>query len=379
MKPLILLAFWALLAGAKPREDEVDHLALAAALLRDGHADRAEKVLAEVDLKAEGIALDRYHLLRGLCAFELGRFADARDALGAAIQAGASDPTVHVFRAQVAYKIEDCATVVDALEKAGPAGQAHAPLFIMRADCLARTERAGQALEVLEQAEQRFPEQKRDFLRLRVQRLVTLGLYQAAVEVGMSLMSAPDATLEDHLFLGEALLQSRQHKAARKTLEIARLRWPDDLRPTVQLAHAWLAAGKLRTAAGLFERAADRDLRYARDAAELHRRRGAPYPALLQNARVPDQAAKLRQRVGILLDRERFAAVTSLEPRLARLGLLETDEELRYALAYAFFRLGEHTAAERQLKLLRRADLFERAASLRLAMAECKKAPETCH
>lgn len=379
-KLLILLAFWALLTAAKPqpKADEVDHLALAAALLRDGHADRAEKVLAEVDVAAEGIALDRFHLLRGLCAFELGRFADARDALGTAIAAGAADPTVQVFRAQAAYKVEDCPTVVAALTAAGAAGEAHAPLFIMRADCLARTGAAGEALAVLERAEALFPQQKREFLRLRVQRLIELGLYQAAAEAGQILAEAPEATLEDALFLGEALLQSRQHRAAREVLELAHLRWPEDVRPTVQLAHAWLQAGKLRTAAGLFERAADQDPRHARDAAELHRRRGAPYAALLANARVPDQAAKLRQRVGILLDRERFAAVTSLEPRLARLGLLESDEELRYALAWAWFRLGEHAQAERQLAQLQRADLFERAAALRQAMAECRRAPEQC-
>ncbi|MEZ4464294.1 MAG: hypothetical protein R3F43_07210 [bacterium] len=336
----MLLILAALLAAAKPPADEVDHLALAAALLRDGHADRAERVLAEVDLKAEGLALDRYHLLRGLCAFEQSRFDDALAGFTAAVEAGATDPAVQVFRAQAAWRVQDCRTALAALAAAGPAGEAHAPLFILRADCHAREEDPAAALQALVAGEARFPEEKRTFLRLRVQRLVALGLFQEAVEAGHALVDGPEASLEDHLFLGEALVQSRQHRAAREVLELARLRWPDDVRPTVQLAHAWLQAGALKTAAGLFEQAADRDPAFARDAAELHRRRGASFAALRQNARVLDQPVKLRQRVALLLDRERFAAVTALEPRLARLGLLAEDEELRYALAYAWFRQG---------------------------------------
>lgn len=375
---VLLLALALALVAAKPPADEVDHLALAAALLRDGHADRAERVLAEVDVAAEGLALDRFHLLRGLCAFELGRFDDALAGFTAAVAAGATDPAVQVFRAQAAYRQQDCPTALAALAAAGPAGEAHAPLFLLRADCQARVDDPAAALATLEAGEQRFPEEKRVLLRLRVQRLVALGLYQAAAEAGQALVEGGDATLDDHLFLGEALVQSRQHRAAREILELARLRWPDDVRPTVQLAHAWLQAGALRTAAGLFEQAADRDPVHARDAAELHRRRGASYAALRQNARVLDQPAKLRQRVALLLDRERFAAVTALEPRLARLGLLTEDEELRYALAYAWFRQGALAEAEAALAKLTRPDLFERAGGLRQAMAECRAHRDRC-
>ena len=45
--------------------EEVDLVAVAAVLVRDGHLDRAAGVLAEVDPTAEGVDLVRYHLLRG--------------------------------------------------------------------------------------------------------------------------------------------------------------------------------------------------------------------------------------------------------------------------------------------------------------------------
>lgn len=369
---VLLLA--ALLMGARP-PDEVDHLALAAALLRDGHADRASTVLAQVNVDDPKLAKDRYHTLRGLAAYEQDQFEVAYAAFTAAIEAGATDAALQIYRAQCAYKLERWAEALAALREAGALTQA--PLYLMRADCEWRTDDRAAALETLAEGEQRFPEETRDFLRLRVQRLVEIGLYQAAVTTARGLLT-PDATLDDFLFLSEALLQSNQPAAAREILEQARLRWPADVRPTVQLAHAYLGTGLVRTAAGLFERAADQDSTYAKDAAELHRRRNAPYAALLQNARILDQQAKLRQRVGILLEQERFAAVTTLAPRLARLGLLQSDEELRYALAYAWFRQGELESSEAELRQLRRVDLFERAAGLRKAMAECRADRARC-
>lgn len=375
-----LFAAWVALGvmlGARPTpaKDDVDHLALAAALLRDGHADRATKVLAQVDPNDATIAADRYHTLRGLAAYELKAFEDAYTAFTAAIEAGATDNALQVYRAQCAYELQRCDDVLAALDAVAELTQA--PLFLMRAECQWRTEARSAALQTLEEGAARFADRRRDFVRVQVKRLVEVGLYQTAVQTAEGLLTA-EATLDDYLFLSEALLQSNQHAPARAILEQARLRWPDDVRPTVQLAHAWLGTGHPRTAAMLFERAADRDPRYAKDAAEIHRRRGAAYSALLQNGRILDQQAKLRQRVGILLERERFAAVSALAPRLDRLGLLESDEELRYALAYAWFRQLEFTAAERELRRLKRADLFERAAGLRKAMAECRQDSERC-
>jgi hypothetical protein len=375
LKTLFLVLTVLVVSPAWAKKDDVDHLALAAALLRDGHADRASKVLAQVDPADETLAKDRYHTLRGLAAYELKAYEDAYAAFSAAVEAGAKDDALQVYRAQCAYELKRCEDVLKALDEVAQLEQA--PLYLMRAECQWQTEAQSAALQTLVEGGERFPEKGRDFVRIRVKRLVEVGLFQTAVETADGLLTA-EATLDDYLFLSEALLQSNQHAAARAILEKARLRWPDDERPTVQLAHAWLGTGHTRTAALMFERAADQNPRYAKDAAEIHRRRGAAYSALLQNARILDQQAKLRQRVGILLERERFAAVSALGPRLDRLGLLESDEELRYALAYAWFRQSEFKAAERELRRLKRSDLFERAAGLRKAMAECRQSPDRC-
>ncbi len=184
--------------------------------------------------------------------------------------------------------------------------------------------------------------------------------------------------MDDRLYLAEALIMGGQPKLAIPVLERARLQHPGDGRLTVQLAHAWLTAGFPRTAAKRFAEAGLTDERYTRDAAEIYREHGDPVRALRLNGRILDQKTKLRQRLAILIDMERYEAITALAPRLSRLGLLEEDEELNYALAYAYFRVGEFQASERALQRLKRPDLFERATAIRTAMAECRRDSERC-
>jgi hypothetical protein len=113
------------------------------------------------------------------------------------------------------------------------------------------------------------------------------------------------------------------------------------------------------------------------DAAELYRKAGEPYRALRLNALIEDQPRKLRQRLGILVDLERFEEVSALGPRLSRLGLLG-DEALRYALAYAAFRTGQFDAADEALRGIGDPELFGKATALRQAMDACRADPEAC-
>ncbi len=366
-------------AGAAPASaaEEIDPVALAAVLLQDGHPDRAQRVLSEADPQAEGVDRPRFFTLLGLATFKQGDHAAALAAFTQAVAAGASDPTVQVYRAQSAYPLGDCATALSALTAAGDAAHAHPDLARLRADCHWQLEQPAEAFAALDAGEARHGAQP-DLGRVRLRWLLELKLYRAAAEVGQRLV-AEGGGLADERVLAEGLLQGKQFAAARDRLEAARLTFGDDERLLVQLAHAWLGLGHPRTAAGFFARAALLyGPRYSRDAAEVLRQDGQPAAALRHNARVLDQAAKLRQRMGLLLDLERFEALTALAPRLSRLGLLAEDEDLRFALAYGFFRLGQYPAAEAHLRRLTRPALFERAGALRQAMAECARAPERC-
>ena len=90
-----------------------------------------------------------------------------------------------------------------------------------------------------------------------------------------------------------------------------------------------------------------------------------------------DQDKKIKQRLSILLKLERHEMIAAMEPRLSRLGLL-ADENIRYALAYGYFKTGEFNKAEEQLKHITEARLFESALELRRAMKACQEAGWEC-
>lgn len=375
-RALLLALALALTPAPAPakKAPEVDHLALAAVLLRDGHPERAARVLDGLDPDAEDLDRPRYHTLRGVVAMRQQDFAGALAAFDAALAAGASDPALHLSRARCAFAIDDCDTALAALDAAA---SAEADVHVIRAECHWRAGRHAAALAALDAGEAAFPD-RRDFARTRVQRLVELGLFQAAVEAGRAFLAGGAAAIEDHLFVGEALLRAGQPAEARALLEEARLIFGDDERLLVQLGHAWLGAGHPLAAARMFERAALFEPAHARDAAEILRERQHFAAALALNARLFEQPAKLRQRMALLLDMERFEAAAALEPRLVRLGMLAADEELRYALAYARFRLGDFAEAERHLRRLQSPAMFERAGQLRKAMADCRAGIAQC-
>lgn len=370
---LLTLMAGTLLLGAAP--PPVDHLGLATVLLRDGHVDRADRVLEQVETEAPAFDRARFETLRGLVRERQGRWAEALTAFDAAVAAGGEAPTLQAHRAQCAFRLDDCPTTLSALDAAGEAGRGHPDLFTMRASCQWRAERPEAAFAALDEGVRAFP-RNRAFARTRVVWLLELGLHQAAIEAGRA---ASDGSLEDALFLAEALIHGGRPGEARTILEAARLRHGDaDLRLRLQLAHAWLGSGHPVAAARHFEQAALLDPTHARDAAEVYREHGMPGRALALNARVRDPVAKLRQRVALLIDLERYEGVTALEPRLERLGLLEQDEALRYALAFAWYRAGEPRRAEAHLRRLTDAALFDKAAGLRAAMAACAAGDAPC-
>jgi len=136
-------------------------------------------------------------------------------------------------------------------------------------------------------------------------------------------------------------------------------------------------SGSVLSSALVMEEVARRDPAYLIEAAELYRRAGRLERALFLNAHVADQKAKMKQRLQILLQLERFEMVSAMEARLSRLGLLE-DEQIRYALAYGFFMIRDFEAAERHLVGLHDRELFQKGVALRQAIVSCREAGARC-
>lgn len=376
---MLALALAGVAHGADAPGDEMsdaERLELAARLTSDGEYERAARTLGRVDAAAADLDLAKYHTVAGLIAINQNRNEDAVRNLEDAIAAGQVDPTVQIYLAQAHFALEQWREALEALDAAGPTADALGGVWQMRAQAWWSLGERQQAFDTLTSAADKFPANN-SFTRRQVFYLVEAGLYQEAAQLGRRYLQRGDAKAEDYAAIGGALRRIGRFDESLAILESARLRYPDNDAIAKALAQTWLESGRPLAAARLLEQASLRDPNLLVETAELYRRAGYGALALSLNARVPDQAKKLKQRIGILVQLERYGEVAGMEPALYRSGLLE-DEDVRYALAYAYFRAGDFAAADRHLAALKRPELFRKATELRKVMEECADAPWSC-
>ena len=385
--PALLLlagAVAAPMAAARPKDDkreeqeeEVDRLALGARLVADGHHDRALVVLKEVDPADDKIDRAKLHFLLGTIYSNKELHKQAKDEYLASIKAGQQNQAIYLYLAQTHFALGDYSATLRALDQAGEIGTANPGTFTMRAEAHWRSKQASGALRALDAGTARFPEFTKLF-QMKIGYLIELGLYQEVVRVGDAYLGRKNIAPADYVLVAEGLRRSKQLHEARLIMERAHLRFPADLDVRLQLANIYNDLGQPLTSAMLYESAARSDGKYSFEAAELYKQSGRLSRALSLNARVLDPQKKLKQRLAILLEMERFEMVAGMEASLSRSSLIK-DENIRYALAYGYFKNGDFTSAEQHLKRLTSAAMFEKASALRRAMATCREAGWACY
>jgi len=383
---------------AQQPEGEVNYLDVAALMLRDGNLERAQRALDNLDPDALQAAvvtdsedmsdkeraaaeqgseqLGRYWVLRGTVNQRLGQLEPARDAFDRAIAAGREEPALFLSLAQINFSLQDYQAAIDAVERAGAAVERIASVYHLKAQANWLLGNQVEALAILDQAESIFTAD-RSFTRRKVFYLIELQLYQQAAELGRSYLADSAASADNYIAIGNALRQSGAVDEALGFLEAAHLQYPDNIDVSKVLAHSYIDAGKLHTAADIIYQAAQLDNSLMAEATELYRRAGQVYRALTLNSQITDQKAKLKQRLALYIQLLRYEQAAGMENDLERLGLLN-NEDIRYALAYALFKVGEFDAAEAHLSLLSRSDLFRKAIEVRRAMQDCADDPWKC-
>jgi predicted Zn-dependent protease len=363
-------------ASAAKKNEEIDWLSVAETLLRDGALDRADAALGNIDPAAEGVDVARYWTARGLLAMARNEMPAAIEAFEKASAAGTVDPLVQIYLAQAYFAQQDWAKTVATLERAGDAVADITGAWSMRAHAHWMMGQRQAALDVLRQATLKFPANN-SFTRRQVFYLTEAGLYQEASAVAREFVRREDVGPDDYVAIGSALRRAKSNDEAKKLLESARLRWPDNDNLAKALAQVYVEARMELAAAQILSDVAERDPALLPEVAELYRRAGFPMRALALNQRVGDSSKKLKQRVGILAELRRYEQIVAMGDALARARLLD-DEDVRYALAYATFRGGDFDGAEQHLSALRRPDLFRKATELRKIMSDCAQARWTC-
>lgn len=348
------------------QEEEVDHVSLAALMIKDGYFDRAEAILDQVDESDTNLDRARYHTLWGLVFLSKQQNDLAQQSFNRAIEHGQEDPIIFLYLAQSFFGLKEYQKTIDALEKAGNEIVDMPATYTMKAQCYWYLDQKTGTFNTLDAAISRF-NHNADFQRQKVFYLIDLGLYQEAVSQGFDYLNSDSVTEKDYIAIGDALRKTKQLQKSLVVLETAHLKYRNEPSIIIALGHSYLENNQPLTAAKLFERAAQIDKKYISEAAELYRRARNYYRALYLNSLVEDQQIKIRQRLGILLEMESFEEAALLDARLSRLGLLE-DEDVRYAMAYSFFKIGKFEEARKHIKKITRPDLFRAATELMKVM-----------
>ncbi|HMB38119.1 MAG TPA: tetratricopeptide repeat protein [Wenzhouxiangellaceae bacterium] len=364
-------------AEAENPQEPVEFLSLAAVLIGDGNYQRARNILARVDTRAEDLDLARYHTLAGLVALNLDELPLAATEFEDAIAAGQTEPVVRLYLAQAYFGQARYEQTLEQLDLADADTTRVPSVFLMRAQSHWELENYAAAWEVLGRGRAEFPDRAGDFARRQVFLLVDQGLYQEAADQGLQFLESGLGTSDDAVAIGNALRETGQYRQAAVILEKARLSAPENVMLGKVLSHVYLDQGRELAAADVMRTTALHDNGLASDAAELYKRAGWLIQALSLNAQVIDQPKKLKQRLAIFLELNRFEQAAGMERDLIRVGLLG-DEDIRYALAYALFKSGDFERAEQHLQQLTRSDLFRRAVELRRAMEQCAESPWMC-
>ena len=118
-----------IIARSAPSQPDVDHLALATLLLRDGHLKRASMALAQVDLKDEELDRVQFFTVKAVVHLRQKQFDGALTAFDNAIRSGSKDMRIHLSRARCAYALKKCPVVLSALESAREARSRASRLF----------------------------------------------------------------------------------------------------------------------------------------------------------------------------------------------------------------------------------------------------------
>ena len=366
--------------GPPTAQEDLDRLVVAAVLLGDGHADRALRILEEVDLEAMRETRDwddaRYHHLLGRARFTLGATEGAIEAFQTAVEAGSENPDTFLYLAQAQQSLGEHEAALASLDGAGEAAWSLPGGFMIAARSLTALERYDEAWDTLQAGRAAFAREvafDRELLYL----LIKLELYQEARVVGDRYLDRRPEEPSAWIAVGESLRQSGNLEEAAAILEAARVRFPDEVDAYTRLARTYQDLGVPGACGSVLQLAAELDPELAGPAAECFRDAGRLEQALYMNSLVPDPVVKARIRLGLLVRAEAWGQAVALLPRLERLGLLEEDP-VAYASAYVLFQVGQYDRAEEMLKRIRDARLFKDATTLRKAMADCQANPGSC-
>ncbi len=371
IKILLLLSLLILNAEAKKsKSDEIDHLALAALMLKDGHTARAADELAQADQNVTEFDFIRYYTLNALVLTKQSSYKVANENFSLSIKAGQTDKSVYMYMAQNSFKLENYKETISSIDKAGELALTKEAMYALKAESYKRLDDYNSALVTLKAGIKTFPKHWK-FYKQRFGYYLHLHLYQSSLEDAEVYLQNAKVDAKTSIAFISALRKSGATEKATALAEEANIMFSDEAKVTVLLAHLYIDQEKFYAAAHLFDEASRKDTTYTKEAAEMLRRAKEFSLALYKNAQLLETKEKYKQRIAIYLEFGDYEKIVATEDAMERAHLLE-DENMRYALAYAFYKVNDFNNAERHLQLITQSALFVKAIEIRKNMEKCQ-------
>lgn len=348
----------------------------AAGQIKNGGYQQAVATLNGLNVKQEGLDLARYYTLLGMAQTGLKNHGAAIGSFNLAIKSGQNDPLIYLYLAEIHYLLKDYKATLTAISKTGNNYKSYPTLLEMKAQSHWLLGQRAEAWETVSLAQELFPNETK-YPERKFFYALDLGLYRQAAEFAQLYLSKSSTRAEDYVAIGNALRLNRQFEPAANILEIARLRYPEHTTIAKVLAHTYIDQGMHYSAANIMEAAARYHPEFVSEAAELYKNAGNFQRALRLNTQIADQPKKLKQRLGIFLGLKNYEMILNMESILARHRLLD-DQNIRYALAYAAYTIGDFERARQHLTFVREPGLFKQATELQRLMQVCSAEKSTC-
>ncbi len=399
---------------------EVDHLALAGMMVYDGKFKKAQAELAEAEKHDSHLDRAKFYTIKGVIAMRQERHRAAINYMKKAVEAtkhkvyvvpatekekrkhlfsigGTSKPVARPSRkvafnaeklrkeqllklyrnlSQESYKVKDYMATIHYLDLQGAEGRDQASEYMLRADCYWKSGKKAAAVGILSKGAKAFPKDQ-SLLKQKFYYFTELGLYQEAIESAKAYMKRAKPNAKEYMALSQMLLAGGQRSEALKILEEAKMHFPNNAKISMLLGHLYMKKGMEFTTANLFEQASYYERKYVKEAAELHRRVGLTPHALYLNSQITDKKEKLKQKIAIYVDREEYEKIIGLMDGLKRYKMLD-DDNIRYAVAYAYYMAKDYEEAEVQLKQIEDDALFSKATIIRKNIEKCQDNSMEC-
>ncbi len=283
---------------------------------------------------------------------------------------------IYIYLSQAYYKAEQYINAVHALDAAGEKGRASASLFTLRAECYWKADQKGAAIDALSRGAKLFPNDA-TLLKQKFYYFAELKLYQASIAAAKAYMKKMPANAQEYISLAQMLQSGGESEEAIKVLEEAKLKFPSSAKVHILLGHYYNQKDMPHVTADLFEKGSLYDPNYLKEAAEMYRRNGELAHALYLNSMMQDKEEKTKQKVAIYIGKGEFEKIIGLKDALDRYGLVKNDN-MRYALAYAYYMVKDYDRAEAQLKKIEDDELFSKATVIRKNIEKCRSNSLEC-